>query len=90
VIEVGIVTDDWLFAGHIEVSTCTEPGCPDWHTLTIYQHGTELLTVALSASQDRELAGRLGARADTVTEVRQRADNAHSPLGDLLPSPSCR
>jgi hypothetical protein len=32
VIQVGIITGDWLLDGHIELSTCTEPGCPDWHT----------------------------------------------------------
>lgn len=68
-IEVGVITGDWLLTGHIEISACTEPGCPDWHTLTVYRHGEELVTVALSPGQDRELARRLTARADSVTRA---------------------
>jgi hypothetical protein len=59
VIQVGIINGDWLLDGHIELSTCTEPDCPDWHTLTIYRHDAEVLTVALSPDQDRELGKRL-------------------------------
>lgn len=58
-IQVGIITGDWLLDGHIELSTCTEPDCPDWHTLTIYRHDAEVLAVALSPDQDRELGKRL-------------------------------
>jgi hypothetical protein len=75
VIQVGIITGDWLLDGHIELSTCTEPGCPDWHTLTIYRHGTEVLTVALSPDQDRELGKLLTSRANGVTNVSQETGN---------------
>jgi hypothetical protein len=42
VIEVGVISGDWLLTGHIQVSTCTEAGCPDWHTVTVYRNGKEL------------------------------------------------
>jgi hypothetical protein len=71
VIQVGIITGDWLLDGHIDVSTCTEPGCAEWHTLTIYRHGDEVLTVALSPDQDRELGKRLTSRAESVTHDAQ-------------------
>jgi hypothetical protein len=71
VIEVGIVTGDWLLDGHIEISTGTDPGCRDWHTLTIYRHSAEVLTVALSPDQDRELGKRLTSRANSVTNGPQ-------------------
>jgi hypothetical protein len=70
VIQVGI-TGDWLLNGQIEVSTCKETGCPDWRTLTIYRDGEEVLTVALSPDQDRELGNRLTTRADSVTNGTQ-------------------
>ncbi|HWG61277.1 MAG TPA: hypothetical protein VG253_06145 [Streptosporangiaceae bacterium] len=79
-IEVGIVTDDWLLTGHIEVSICTEPGCPDWHTITICHDDKEVLTVALSPGQDRELATRLTARADSVTTIPQKPGGPRRPL----------
>jgi hypothetical protein len=72
VIQVGIITGDWLLDGHIEISTCTEPGCPDWHTLTIYRHDAEVLTVALSPDEDRELGKRLTGRANNVTTGPRR------------------
>jgi hypothetical protein len=73
VIDVGVIGGDWLLTGHIQVSTCTEAGCPDWHTVTVYRNGKELLTIALSPSQDRELAKQLAARADSVLEESQQA-----------------
>jgi hypothetical protein len=74
VIQVAIVSDDWLLNGHIDVSTCNHPGCPDWHTLTIYQHDKEILTIALSPDQDRELSMRLATRADSVTRPYGKVD----------------
>jgi hypothetical protein len=63
-INVGVISGDWLLTGHIQVDTCTEAGCLDWHTVTLYRNGKEVLTIALSPSHDIELAQQLATRAE--------------------------
>jgi hypothetical protein len=89
-INVGVISGDWLLTGHIQVDTCTEAGCLDWHTVTLYRNGKEVLTIALSPSHDIELAQQLATRAESVLEEPQqtRSRKPRTPRRPLSVSPT--